>query len=62
MLPKNRMNRYRETDEVISEQTDDQSPEFPIFQTQADLYAEAWRLARRDVELDRLFNSWYYEI
>jgi hypothetical protein len=26
------------------------------------IYAAAWSLAKRDWELNRLFNSWYYEI
>lgn len=26
------------------------------------IYNAAWALAKRDWELNRLFNSWYYEI
>jgi hypothetical protein len=62
MVPKNRMNRYRETEEVNSEPANDPAPAYSAPRTIAEIYEEAWRVARRDVELDRLFNSWYYEI
>jgi hypothetical protein len=28
----------------------------------ADLYEAAWSQSRRDYDLNRLFNAWYYEI
>lgn len=30
--------------------------------TTSQLFEAAWAMARRDKELDRLFNAWFYEI
>ncbi|NLG54899.1 MAG: hypothetical protein GX542_04505 [Rhodococcus sp.] len=62
MVPENRLNRYRKADQEISGSVEKNASEFPSFRTMAEIYDQAWELARREVEIDRLFNSWYYEI
>lgn len=62
MVPKNRLNQFREAqrDQTALEQV--ALPPGVQMSTLAYLYESAWRDAERDVQLDRLFNSWYYEI